>query len=102
MGCSDGWAQMTVLAEALRLALLAKDNQVQPYRLIEDRPFDVMHDLNHPSICPVRTGCLDLSGKLDGGSFTVLCETIQPVDEIRAYGHPGQCDTGSDDPSSDN
>lgn len=75
---------MTVLAEALRLALLDKDNQVQPYRLIEDRPSAVLHDLNHPSICPVPTGCLDLSDKLDGGSFTILCQTIQLVDKIRA------------------
>jgi hypothetical protein len=67
---SDGWIQMMVLAEGLRLALLDEGSQVQPYRCSEDHPFDALHDLNHSSTCPITAGHLDLSGKLEGGIFT--------------------------------
>jgi hypothetical protein len=93
---ATGGVQMMVLAEGLRLALLDEGSQVQPYRSSEDHPFDALHDLNHPSTCPIAAGHLDLSGKLDGGIFHILCQTIQLVDEIRSHDHSGQCDTASD------
>jgi hypothetical protein len=91
----------TGLAGALQIALLDEANQGRPYRLIWDHPFDVLHDLNHLRICPVR-GYRDLSGWLDNGTFIILCQAIQVVDEIRAQGHQVRVIAARAAPRSDN